>query len=613
MSLCWLVVPWPPLPWAAPLLQVAQLHRRPRLVSVPLAMPSPLNHPLSPWVLWLVLVPWQAWLWLVLLAGVPARTALRWRLWVLASTALAASDVRWLALPWRTQRLTWSWSMPAMTRTTWPTWWSMTPSTASTMGTVEADGDSLVVDGQKIALSHTRDPAEIPFGEHGAEYVCESTGVFLTTEKVQGHLKAGAKKVIFSAPAKDDSHTIVMGVNEDTYDPSMECVSFCASCTTNGLAPAVRVLQEKWGIKRGLMTTCHAMTASQPTVDGTSKKDWRGGRAGPGNIIPSSTGAAKAVAKVIPDVKGKLTGMALRVPTIDVSVVDLTVELEKRDHLRGDLRWDEEAIWGWHEGLPWLHWWGIGVDWLRDLPNFLHLRCQGRHHVGSYLREGCVLVWQRVGLLLPCGGPDQAHGCWGCQGLRPKMALNCCEFLSCSQAIFRFLLSPSCVCWGTGPAVWFNNHCGSFADKKEIYLSKVILNSFLAHLDRSLWKDSTFICEQVTDAFKLKPRNLQEPAFKWSEEVWRIQGILAAVGEVSNGKAPCSRGKSPKRHLWCGSRDSKVLEAGVEFDRGLIDPVKRIWKIYFRCITSTSDIKPSETIRTSLIPSLYVVVQYGFP
>ena len=195
-------------------------------------------------------------------------------------------------------------------------------------GTVEVDGDSLVVDGQKIALSHTRDPAEIPFGEHGAEYVCESTGVFLTTEKVQGHLKAGAKKVIFSAPAKDDSHTIVMGVNEDTYEPSMECVS-CASCTTNGLAPAVRVLQEKWGIKRGLMTTCHAMTASQPTVDGTSKKDWRGGRAGPGNIIPSSTGAAKAVAKVIPEVKGKLTGMALRVPTIDVSVVDLTVELEQ--------------------------------------------------------------------------------------------------------------------------------------------------------------------------------------------------------------------------------------------------------------------------------------------
>merc|ERR1719261_1689836 len=195
-------------------------------------------------------------------------------------------------------------------------------------GTIEADGDSLIIDGKKVALSHTRDPAEIPFAEHGAEYVCESTGVFLTTEKVQPHLKAGAKKVVFSAPAKDDSHTIVMGVNEDTYKTDMDCVS-CASCTTNGLAPAVRVLQEKWGIKRGLMTTCHAMTASQPTVDGTSKKDWRGGRAGPGNIIPSSTGAAKAVAKVIPAVKGKLTGMALRVPTIDVSVVDLTVELEK--------------------------------------------------------------------------------------------------------------------------------------------------------------------------------------------------------------------------------------------------------------------------------------------
>merc|ERR1711972_1149951 len=138
---------------------------------------------------------------------------------------------------------------------------------------------------------------------------------------------AGAKKVVFSAPAKDDSHTIVMGVNEDTYKTDMDCVS-CASCTTNGLAPAVRVLQEKWGIKRGLMTTCHSMTASQPTVDGASKKDWRGGRSGPGNIIPSSTGAAKAVAKVIPEVKGKLTGMALRVPTVDVSVVDLTVELE---------------------------------------------------------------------------------------------------------------------------------------------------------------------------------------------------------------------------------------------------------------------------------------------
>merc|ERR1719150_1781434 len=195
-------------------------------------------------------------------------------------------------------------------------------------GTIEVDGDSLVVDGQTVALSHTRDPAEIPFGEHGADYVCESTGVFLTTEKVQPHLKAGAKKVVFSAPAKDDSHTIVMGVNQETYESSMTAVS-CASCTTNGLAPMVKAVHDAFGIKRGLMTTVHAMTASQPTVDGASKKDWRGGRAASGNIIPSSTGAAKAVAKVIPAVKGKLTGMAFRVPTIDVSVVDLTCELEK--------------------------------------------------------------------------------------------------------------------------------------------------------------------------------------------------------------------------------------------------------------------------------------------
>merc|ERR1711920_985545 len=142
------------------------------------------------------------------------------------------------------------------------------------------------------------------------------------------HLKAGAKKVVFSAPAKEDSHTVVMGVNQETYESSMSCVS-CASCTTNGLAPTVKAIHDKFSIKRGLMTTIHAMTASQPTVDGSSKKDWRGGLAASGNIIPSSTGAAKAVAKVIPEVKGKPTGMAFRVPTIDVSVVDLTCELEK--------------------------------------------------------------------------------------------------------------------------------------------------------------------------------------------------------------------------------------------------------------------------------------------
>merc|ERR1719159_882550 len=166
-------------------------------------------------------------------------------------------------------------------------------------GTVEVDGDSLVIDGQKVALSHTRDPAEIPFTKYGADYVCESTGVFLTDEKIQPHLKAGAKKVVFSAPAKDDSHTIVMGVNQDTYKTDMNCVS-CASCTTNGLAPVVKAINDAFGVKRGLMTTIHAMTGTQPSVDSASKKDWRGGRAASGNIIPSSTGAARAVGKVIP-------------------------------------------------------------------------------------------------------------------------------------------------------------------------------------------------------------------------------------------------------------------------------------------------------------------------
>ena len=195
-------------------------------------------------------------------------------------------------------------------------------------GTVEADGDSLVVDGQKIALSHTRDPAEIPFGEHGAEYVCESTGVFLTTERFRVTWRLAQRRwSSLLLPRMTLTPLWWAWTRTPTSHPWSACPAPPAPPTA--WAPAVRVLQEKWGIKRGLMTTCHAMTASQPTVDGTSKKDWRGGRAGPGNIIPSSTGAAKAVAKVIPEVKGKLTGMALRVPTIDVSVVDLTVELEQ--------------------------------------------------------------------------------------------------------------------------------------------------------------------------------------------------------------------------------------------------------------------------------------------
>merc|ERR1712032_773451 len=195
-------------------------------------------------------------------------------------------------------------------------------------GTVEVDGDFLVINGKKIPTTRCRDPSEVGWGAKGAEYVCESTGVFLTKEKAQAIIDGGAKKVIYSAPAKDDSQTIVVGVNEDEYDGSEDFVS-CASCTTNGLAPMVKAINDEYGIEEALMTTVHAMTATQAVVDSSSRKDWRGGRAASGNIIPSSTGAAKAVTKVIPELKGKLTGMAFRVPTLDVSVVDLTAKLSK--------------------------------------------------------------------------------------------------------------------------------------------------------------------------------------------------------------------------------------------------------------------------------------------
>merc|ERR1712165_39839 len=195
-------------------------------------------------------------------------------------------------------------------------------------GTVEVDGDFLVLNGKKIMTSRCRDPKEVGWGALNADYVCESTGVFLTKEKAQAIIDGGAKKVIYSAPAKDDSQTIVVGVNEDEYDGSEDFIS-CASCTTNGLAPMVKAISDEYGIEEALMTTVHAMTATQAVVDSSSRKDWRGGRAASGNIIPSSTGAAKAVTKVIPELQGKLTGMALRVPTIDVSVVDLTAKLEQ--------------------------------------------------------------------------------------------------------------------------------------------------------------------------------------------------------------------------------------------------------------------------------------------
>ena len=193
-------------------------------------------------------------------------------------------------------------------------------------GTVEATENAIIVNGKEIPIFAERNPADLPWGKVGAEYVVESTGLFLTQEKAQGHIDAGAKKVVMSAPSKDGTPMFVCGVNLDKYTTDMNFVSN-ASCTTNCLAPIAKVLNDKFGIKDGLMTTVHSTTATQKTVDGPSLKDWRGGRAAAGNIIPSSTGAAKAVGKVIPELNGKLTGMSMRVPTLDVSVVDLTVNL----------------------------------------------------------------------------------------------------------------------------------------------------------------------------------------------------------------------------------------------------------------------------------------------
>ena len=195
-------------------------------------------------------------------------------------------------------------------------------------GEVSATENSIIVNGREIPIFAERNPADIPWGKLEAEYVVESTGLFLTKEKAQAHIDAGAKKVIMSAPSKDDTPMFVCGVNLDAYTSDMTFVSN-ASCTTNCLAPIAKVLNDNFGIKDGLMTTVHSVTATQKTVDGPSMKDWRGGRAATGNIIPSSTGAAKAVGKVIPELNGKLTGMSMRVPTLDVSVVDLTVNLEK--------------------------------------------------------------------------------------------------------------------------------------------------------------------------------------------------------------------------------------------------------------------------------------------
>ena len=194
-------------------------------------------------------------------------------------------------------------------------------------GTIEEKDGNLVVNGKEIKVYNEMDPHNIPWGELGVEYVLECSGVFTTMEKAQAHLDAGAKQVVISAPSKD-APMFVMGVNNTEYKPEMNIVSN-ASCTTNCLAPLAKVINDKFGITEGLMTTVHATTATQKTVDGASKKDWRGGRAAAANIIPSSTGAAKAVGKVIPSLNGKLTGMSFRVPTVDVSVVDLTCNLAK--------------------------------------------------------------------------------------------------------------------------------------------------------------------------------------------------------------------------------------------------------------------------------------------
>ncbi len=194
-------------------------------------------------------------------------------------------------------------------------------------GEVKGEENTLTINGKDIKVYNEMDPHNIPWGELGVEYVLECSGVFTTLEKAQAHIDAGAKRVIISAPSKD-APMFVMGVNNDQYDSSMNIISN-ASCTTNCLAPLAKVINDNFGIKDGLMTTVHATTATQKTVDGASKKDWRGGRAAAANIIPSSTGAAKAVGKVIPSLNGKLTGMSFRVPTVDVSVVDLTCNLGK--------------------------------------------------------------------------------------------------------------------------------------------------------------------------------------------------------------------------------------------------------------------------------------------
>jgi len=296
-------------------------------------------------------------------------------------------------------------------------------------GEVEVSGNDLTVNGKKVRFYTERDPANIPWSETGAHYVVESTGVFTTTEKASAHLKGGAKKVVISAPSAD-APMFVMGVNNKEYKSDIPVVSN-ASCTTNCLAPLAKVIHDKYTMVEGLMTTIHSYTATQKTVDGPSGKDWRGGRAAATNIIPSSTGAAKAVGKVIPSLNGKLTGMSMRVPTSNVSVVDLTCRIEKGasyDEIKQAIKEasQSEELKGMscilsrhvHSELlltslyryPRVH---RGRNRLlgpqRQHPQ-LHLRRQGRHQPEQQLRQARLLVRQRVGLLPPCPGPVVLHG-----------------------------------------------------------------------------------------------------------------------------------------------------------------------------------------------------------
>lgn len=218
-------------------------------------------------------------------------------------------------------------------------------------GEVKSTENSIVVNGKHVKILSERDPAKLPWKDLQVDFVIESTGLFKTTESAGSHLQGGAKRVIITAPATGDIPTFVMGVNEHKYDPKKDFIVSNASCTTNCLAPLVKVLLDKFGIEEGLMTTIHAMTSTQPTVDGPSRKDWRGGRSASQNIIPSSTGAAKAVALCLPEIKGKLTGMAFRVPTADVSAVDLTVKLSKETTYEEICQAMQEAAQGSMKGI----------------------------------------------------------------------------------------------------------------------------------------------------------------------------------------------------------------------------------------------------------------------